>query len=345
MDNKATVDNTSIQEIIEFEGNKNLKNKNSKIEDKNSIIFWIKNYFEKIVSGGKETTIKAKKNDLQKFLFFYYKEIGSYHIDYWTPSITKAFQKAFQKENSKRTGKPYKATTINRVFASLKHCSRWIHERKPFIAGDPFEGIKDLMQDEPDWNGLTDRQLALCRGAIDQRMKICIKKNQNPLLEAAVFYILLYTGLREFELCSLTLEQYYDKKFHEVKRKGFMINKYVFLPSEAKAKLDKYLEVRQKIKVANNSLLINRYGNSINEKNVFRICERISNQACVNLKKEDKFILRPHQLRHSFLKRANDKFGLSYAKKVSGNIGFREIYRYTAPNQEEIEEKAEELFK
>ena len=54
--------------------------------------------------------------------------------------------------------------------------------------------------------------------------------------------------------------------------------------------------------------------------------------------------MRPHQLRHTFLKRANDKYGLSYAKKMSGNVGIRELYRYTAPNQKEVEEKAESLF-
>ena len=35
------------------------------------------------------------------------------------------------------------------------------------------------MIDEPDWNGLTNRQLTFIRGACDQRLKICNRKDQN----------------------------------------------------------------------------------------------------------------------------------------------------------------------
>jgi len=31
-------------------------------------------------------------------------------------------------------------------------------------------------------------------------------------------------------------------------------------------------------------------------------------------------------------------------KKISDKIGNRELYRYTAPSQKEVEEKVEELF-
>jgi hypothetical protein len=44
------------------------------------------------------------------------------------------------------------------------------------------------------------------------------------------------------------------------------------------------------------------------------------------------------------LKRDSDKYGLSYAKKVSGNVEIKEIYRYTTPSREEVEEKMECLF-
>ncbi len=80
------------------------------------------------------------------------------------------------------------ATTINRIFATLKHCASWINERREFSAGNPFEGVKDLMQEEPDWNGLTNQRLIALKGAIDNRITMCTGKNQNPLLEAAVFF-------------------------------------------------------------------------------------------------------------------------------------------------------------
>ena len=317
--------------------------KNTEISDQDSLLFWMEHYFGKMVDGSKERTISAKKNDLKRFLSFMTTEVGSDHIDSWTPSLTKHYQKALLSGKSKITGKSYKATTINRLFATLKHLSRWIENQRPFSAGDPFQGVKELMQDEPDWNGLTDRQLTFLRGACDQRIQICKHKNQNPILETAVFYTLLHTGMREFELCSLKVGQYYNKGLHDVKRKGRMITQRIFLPDEARNKLDAYLETRNSLD-DDDPLFLNRFDKQISEKDVSRTCERLSNQACVQLKEEDRFKLRPHQLRHTFLKRANDKYGLSYAKKVSGNVGIRELYRYTAPNQKEVEEKAESLF-
>ena len=200
--------------------------------------------------------------------------------------------------------------------------------------------------DEPDWNGLTDRQLMLLRGAIDVRMKVCVRENQNPLLEAVTFYVLLNTGLREFEFCSLTMEQYYNKGFHEIKRKGNMITKRAFLSEDARQRLNEYLGWRESVKdeAETNFMFINRYLKPVSPTAVRRMCERLSKQACVNLNEEDKFVLSPHQLRHTCLKRANDKYGLSFAKKMSGNVGDREIYRYTAPSQEEVEERVESLF-
>ena len=67
---------------------------------------------------------KAKKMDLQKFLTFFTNEIGTYHIDNWTPSISKGFRQLLLSHISKSTGQKYKDTTINRIFATLRHgCS------------------------------------------------------------------------------------------------------------------------------------------------------------------------------------------------------------------------------
>lgn len=334
------------KKIAAFGSDKNLQSKITQIDDNDSLAFWIQNYFDKMILRGKSKTKKAKKIDLQKFLSFFVNEIGSYHIDNWTPSISKGFQRLLLSHTSQITGQNYKATTINRIFATLKHCASWIGERREFAAGNPFEGVKDLMQDEPDWNGLTDRQLMLLRSAIDTRIKICSRNNQNPLLEAAVFFTLLHTGLRKFELCSLRLNQYYNKGLHDIRRKGNMITKRVFLPDDARKWVDQYLEWREKNKdkVENNFLFINRNHQPLSETAVTRLCQRISRQACVNLKEDEKFVLEPHQLRHTCLKRANDKYGMSFAKKISGNIGDRELYRYTAPSQQEVEEKVEGLF-
>ena len=114
----------------------------------------------------------------------------------------------------------YKPGSINRVLATLRHFSKFVHFQAPFLAGDPFAGVKDVSKEQPSWNGLTDREINLCKSAIDIRLASCKRNNQNPLFEAAIFYTLLHTGLRSFELTSLQLGQYHHRGFHDVQRKG-----------------------------------------------------------------------------------------------------------------------------
>lgn len=319
------------------------KNSDTVSNNNDSLIFWMNRYFSHEVFGGKDKTVLAKKKDVQKFLSFFFSHLSVDHIDSWTVSVTKAFLSHLQSTPSPITGNILKPTTINRILATLKHWSRWIERFRPFLSGSPFKDIQDLLQEDPSWNGLTNRQITLLKMACDQRLSICTKKTQNPLMEVAIFYLLLHTGIREFELCSLSIEQYKDNALLNLKRKGRMVTKKTFLPSEAREKLDAYLSSRT-ISSPKEPLFVSRFNNRLKELDVYRICKRLSNQASAQLSHDDAFILRPHQLRHTFLKRVADKHGLNYAKKVSGNVGIREIYRYTAPSDREIAAVVEDLF-
>jgi len=130
---------------------------------------------------------------------------------------------------------------------------------------------------------------------------------------------LLNTGLREFELVSLNIGDYYDKGFHFVKRKGNKISKKIPLPLEARQYLEKYIEERfpndTKDQHKDNPIFISKYGNRLSTHDVIRLCHRISNQAYAQEKY--KFRLNPYMLRHSFLKRVADKHGVHVAQKMS----------------------------
>ena len=311
-------------------------------DNPNSLLGWIHLYFQVHVVGSPEKTITAKKNDLSKFLDFFGKWIGNDHIDNWTPAVSKQFQAVLKNKISIHTNKPFKPTTINRIMATVKHFSKWVTDRRKLLAGDPFAGVKDIEVDPPDWNGLTNKQIMRLKAACEQRMKTCDRADQNPLLETTVFYTLLQTGLRESELVSLNFEHYNNRGFHNVQRKGNRISRKVPVPADAKKLLDLYLAKRN-VK-ENQPLFISRYGNRLSAQDVARICLRISKQASVFLNKNDKIKLTPHMLRHTFLKRVADKHGIHVAQQMSGNISIQEIFRYTKPNQDEIDETAENLF-
>ena len=77
---------------------------------------------------------------------------------------------------------------------------------------------------------------------------------------------------------------------------------------------------------------------------MYRICQRVLKQALAFLPKNEKFHFTPHKLRHTFLKKVTDKYGVHFAQEMSGNVSIREIFRYAKPSQEEMQSTIEELF-
>jgi integrase/recombinase XerD len=317
-------------------------------EKRDSLQAWILLYFKVHVMGAPLKTQQAKQRDLERFMRFFEFEVGHDHLDGWTPAVTKHFQQGLTKTVSVVTGKAYSETTINRVLATLRHFGRWLHQQRPLLAGDPFKGVKDRQVDEPDWNGLTARQVLRLKAACEQRIKACGRTNQNPLLETAVFYLLLQTGLRESEIVSLDVRQYHHKGLHRVVRhKNKRVSNKVPVPQEAREALERYLESRGngKIKVDKETpLFLSRYGNRLATQDVRRICQRLLKQGTAFLGKEEKFRFTPHMLRHTFLKQVTDKHGVHFAQQMSGNVSIREIFRYAKPSQQEIDETVEGLF-
>ncbi len=265
-------------------------------------------------------TEQAKKKDMEKFINFFELEVGHDHVDNWTLAVSKQFQKMLCKMISEKSGKVYKATTVNRVMATIRHVGRWLHQKRPLLAGDPMTQVKDMQTDAPDWNGLTSKQLMRLKSACEQRIKSCDRKNQNPLLETAVFYTLLGTGLRASELVTLNVYQYQNKGLHDVVRhKSKRVISKAPIPQEARDFLDQYIE--SKSPDAEEPLFISRYGTRLKGLDIYRICQRVLIQALAFLPESEKFDFTPHKLRHTFLKKVTDKHGVHFAQVMSGNLG------------------------
>lgn len=311
--------------------------------DTNSLTAWLAFYCQVHVKGAPEKTEQAKKNDLEKFIHFFQNEVGHDHVDNWTPAVSKQFQKSLCKTVLEKTGKGYKATTINRTMATIRHVGRWLHQQRPLLAGDPLAQVKDLQTDAPDWNGITSRQLMRLKSACEQRIKSCGRKNQNPLLETAVFYLLLGTGLRESELVTIDVHQYRDKGLYDVVRhKSKRVTGKIPVPQEARLFLEQYLLSRSP--ELEEPLFIGRYGARLKTLDIYRICQRVLKQALAYLPEQERFHFTPHKLRHTFLKKVTDKHGVHFAQEMSGNVSIREIFRYAKPSQEEMQSTIEALF-
>ena len=338
------------KKLPDFVDDKNLVTKNTPDQQhqQDLLTYWAGLYFQFHVVGGSPNTERAKRRDLEKFLAFFVDNLGHEHVDAWTPSVTKGFQRALQNTVPLGYSKPLAPSSINRILATVRHFGKWLHQQRPVLAGNPLENVRDIATDAAAWNGLTDKEIMRLKSACDQRLKHCDRKNQNPLLEIAVLYCLLYTGLREFELASLNIEQYHAGGFHRVKRKGNKVSRKVPLPKEAARWLDAYLDQRGEDDSAvledDKPLFVSRYGNRLHPRDIYRIIERICRQASAQLSEEEKMRLSPHMLRHTFLKRVADKKGVHVAQEMSGNVNMREIFRYTKPSQEEMDQIADDIL-
>lgn len=203
--------------------------------DPESLLSWVQLYGAVEAGSNAANTLKAKGRDLEQFLRFLSERVRSHHPDQWTKPVAAAFLRHLEDAEKK------KATTVNRGLATLKHCAAWVQARRPFLAGDPTAGVRELVTDEPSWKGLSDVQVMRLRSAAEQMLKLKGRKDQTPERDRAIVLVLLYTGLRVSELISLRREQYTGKHFRDVKRKGKVRTAKVYLPPEAREGLDLYL--------------------------------------------------------------------------------------------------------
>lgn len=306
-----------------------VSHKNIEHDHTKSLSGWCSAYLALVVKGSSPATYEAKKRDLYLFLRFS-ENIGvGDRVYLWAPALSKSFQAEMLST--------YSPASAARTMATLKHFAKWLKERISLAAGNPMEGVQSIKLEEPSWNGLSKRELFQLKMAVDIRLSSCKRKDQNPLLEAAVFYVLLYTGLRESELINLNFGQYKDgNAFINVRRKGHRVSKKVPIPKDLAIYLDRYL--LHESRVDDDPLFKTRGQNRLNRRDVTNICKRLS------ILTPDRVKLSPHMLRHTFLKRVTDQHGVHIAQKLSGNVSVREIFRYAKPSEEESALVVEGLF-
>jgi integrase/recombinase XerD len=294
---------------------------------------WFALYLQVEVEPGSET-LDAKRRDLQSFLDYFSRTIGGDRLELWTPATTKAFQKHLQKTR--------KATTVNRVLATIRHAGSWIHRHLPFPAGHPCHRVQDLQIDEPSWVGLTEKEVNRLKAASEQLLALKKRKNQRAIRDHAIFLVLLHTGLRVSELLGLDIAQYTGKHFLNVRRKGRKVSAKVIVAGEARDALDRYLDTKRGRK--DGPLFLAKGGGRLLRQNVDDLLKALANQASAQHRVENKVHLSAHVLRHTMLRRTAEKYGVRFAMEAAGHTSSNYIWRYVKPTDEQKEKAMEELF-
>src|SRR5579871_3057536 len=212
-------------------------------EDPSTLSAWRRVYQELEGKAKSDNTGEAKRRDLDLFFRYFDQHVGSDQADDWTKSVTAGFLRWLEATPIERRQdkKKRKATTVNRVFSTLRHFALWIQNRRVFLAGNPCAGLKELLTDEPTWKGLADTEVMRLRSAAEQLLQLKTRGHQQPVRDKAVFLLLLNTGLRVSELVGLDRAQYKGKHLVDVKRKGKLRTARLFIPKDAREALDAYL--------------------------------------------------------------------------------------------------------
>ncbi|MCB1097422.1 MAG: tyrosine-type recombinase/integrase [Verrucomicrobiae bacterium] len=304
------------------------------VRQQESLHAWFQLYMGVEGRAGSENTTKAKTGDLQLFLAFL-STVNVAHPDQWTRAVTRDFLK--------RLGKDGKgASTVNRALATLKHTAGWMERQRPFLAGNPCERIQELQLEAPAWKGLSDTDITRLKTAAEQLIEANTKESQQPVRDLALFLVLLRTGLRVSELLALDFSQYKGKHFVNVQRKGRMVSRQVFLTTDAREALERYLnEDRGK---GRGALFQTKNGNRLARQHADLALKKIAAQANATLPDAEKVEISAHVLRHTMLRKAAEKHGVQYAKELSGHASDRYIWRYVQPSEDEKERALEDLF-
>jgi integrase/recombinase XerD len=303
---------------------------------------WLNLYLAIEVEPG-SNTYRAKLGDIKWFLRFYFESTSGYECDQWTRGLSKSFLSWIQKQKSERTKKRLAPNTCRRILDTAKRAARWIHRQRPFLAGYPFQDVKDLKVDEPDWKGLTDLEVRRLKSAAEQLIHMSTRADQLPLRNFAILLLLLDTGLRAFELADLQLDQYEDGLIRNVMRKGKdHVTSEIPISRSTVEAVDDYLE--HELADGDGPLFESKNGKPINQQIIDQVLRRIAAHANSKLPNQQQIEISPHLLRHTSLRRWAEKKGVRYARQISGQVSDRYIWRYTQPSRQKTRDAVEDLW-
>ena len=311
------------------------------LTNRSNLVSWAQAYLiANVIDVQAVNTAQAKIRDLRLFMTFFESVNGHLLIDQWLPRDTRAFL-----NHLAELGRA--PTTINRAFATLRHFARWAHSqpKTPFArVGLPTAAIKELSVEEPEAKKLEQREVFRLLKAADLLVLTQRRRNSRPKRNRAIFVVLLYTGLRVTEIINLKLSQWDGKRFVDVRRKGNVRSRSVYLKKSARALLQEYLESERAIDAARCSdhvFLSASHAGGLKRAQVNEVLHRIAEEAT---KHGGDIHLHPHRLRHTFAFNVREINGSdSETARLLGHQSDKYAGRYARHTEAEREAVLEQL--
>ena len=287
-------------------------------------------YFNQEVAGRSHLTIKAKHQDLKKFLLFYESVNGHLNADAWMVRDTKLFIDELERQN-------YSPASINRILASVRAFGFWVQENGILIV-NPCKGIRELQLEPCQPKSVDD----LSYHRLKKAAEILIAKPRSLVAQDfrnhALLECLNSSGLRIHEVLGLKLHQIQGKRLVGVRCKGGRIRD-VLIKKEAADLIYEY--VRNHRTGGSDFLFSNRYGHRLSRNGVAKALDKIAGYASATL--SEPLNVTPHRFRHRHAFKCREAKDPVFAARRLGHSSLKYIERYATLSQENEERLIEEI--
>lgn len=156
-------------------------------------------------------------------------------------------------------------------------------------------------------------------------------------MRVALFYTMIHTGIRVFELVGLNKENVLELS----ERKGTLglVGKggqyrEVPIPKELRFKLIEYLEERED---ENEALFVTNRGTRMSVRNVQDLVSKVALKTSINK-------LHPHLFRHTYIYNAVKKLPITTVAHIAGHVDPKTTMLYTQPTIQDASDKLDDMF-
>ncbi len=316
----------------------------------NSLLPWIKFYIYREVAGvGSHHTSRAKIQDLQKFVNYFYSKQPDGNTARWTKAVTQSFLNSLSKR--------HETSSVLRSLATLSHLSNFLEKMKVLdYEGNPVRKIKGPKKEPLQPQGihainsktgeivLSGEQIydALINAVLAQ-----IESKPSPILyrNAAILSILYHTGMRVEEVCSITMSQFEidvseGAWFRGVKCKGNKLRD-IYINEKSLFHLNEYVNIKHKNnKYDKGPIFQSRNGKKLCQSDIWRIIKQTAKIASLSLPTDAQIDVHPHSFRHerayNLLKKA--QMGDAFVADQLGHSNTNYVSRYTRRSEREMVE-------
>ena len=318
------------------------------LEEPGNLAHWLSEYMKSEVDRDSNTW-RAKLQDIERFLSFFFDKHRCYDVDKWTPSITTAYVKWLPKQKARNprggvTERNLAPSTCARNLDTLKRAAKWIHRQREFQRGIPFNKRHVIEVEEPDWQGLTSLDLTRLTSAAEQLVAIQKRKTQRPRRNLSYFILGIHTGLRVEELNALDISQYQGKHLKNVHRTKSGKWQSFFLEKDVREALDDYI---QRERGDGPGILFQSHtGRQLAQSNIYTALKRIAAHANSTLPEDEHINIHPHLLRHTFLRAVTDhnEGDIRATREVSGLKSDKYLFRYIKLSPEQVRERTTGIY-